>query len=146
VRIQAVAAALSMLLLSSCALVQLEPPRLQVIDASLLSADVFRQELRLRMRVHNPNDIELPVRGITYELQVAGETFANGESERDFVVPALDSSEFSIDVTTNAAAALLRVLGNRDREPTYRVTGKVRLAKGLVKSIPFEHSGTLRLR
>jgi LEA14-like dessication related protein len=87
------------------------------------------------------------VRGISYEVQVAGDTFANGESQRDIVVPALGATEFDVDVTANAAAALLRVLGNRDRgDPDYRILGKVHLAKGLIKSIPFEHSGTIRLR
>jgi LEA14-like dessication related protein len=132
---------------TGCAVARLDPPRLQVMEVSLLGADLLRQQLRVRMRVHNPNDVELPVRGITYEVQVAGETFATGESQRDIVVPALAATEFDVDVTANAAAALLRVLGSRDRgDPAYRVLGKVHLAKGLIRSIPFEHSGTLRLR
>jgi LEA14-like dessication related protein len=134
-------------LLPGCAVMQLESPRLQVIDVSLMKADVLQQQLRVRMRVHNPNSIELPVRGITYEMQLAGDTFATGESQKDFAVPALGSSEFDVDVTANAAAALLRVLGNLDRgDPPYRIFGKVRLSKGLIKSIPFDHSGTVKLR
>jgi LEA14-like dessication related protein len=141
--------ALAMLFMSmqGCSVLQLEPPRLQVIDVSLLSADVLKQQLRVRMRVHNPNNMELPVSGITYEVQVAGETFANGESQRDIRVPALGATEFDVDVTANAAAALLRVLGNRDRgDPAYRVLGNVHLAKGLIRTIPFEHTGSIRLR
>jgi LEA14-like dessication related protein len=133
--------------LGGCAVARLQSPQLQVTEVSLLGADLFKQQLRVRMRVQNPNDVELPVRGITYEVQVAGETFATGDSERDIVVPALGSTEFDVDVTANAAAALLRVLGNRDRgDPAYRILGKVRLAKGLIKTIPFEHTGTIRLR
>jgi LEA14-like dessication related protein len=144
---RAFAAAVLLVASSGCTVLQLEPPRLQVTEVSLLGADILRQQLRVRMRVQNPNDVELPVRGLTYEVQVAGETFANGESQRDIVVPALGSTEFDVDVTANAAAALLRVLGNRDRgDPDYRILGKVHLAKGLIRSIPFEHSGTIRLR
>lgn len=146
VGIRAAAAAL-LVASAGCTMLQLEPPRLQVTEVSLLGADLLKQQLRVRMRVQNPNDVELPVRGITYEVQVAGETFANGESQRDIVVPALGATEFDVDVTANAAAALLRVLGNRDRgAPDYRILGKVHLARGLIKSIPFEHSGTIRLR
>ena len=145
--IRALAAAAVLAWLPGCALTRLEPPRLQVVDVSLLGGDLLKQQLRFRMRVHNPNDVELPVRGISYEVQLAGETFANGESERDFLVPALGETEFSVDVTANAAAALLRVLGNRDRgDPAWRILGKVRLAKGMIKTIPFDHSGTLKLR
>jgi LEA14-like dessication related protein len=120
---------------------------LQVIDVSLLGGDLMQQQLRVRMRVQNPNDVALPVRGISYEVQLAGETFADGESERDFVIPALGETEFNVDVTANAAAAVLRLLGSRDRSnPQYRVLGTVKLAKGLIRTIPFDHSGELKLR
>ena len=146
-RIRVLAAAAALALLAACSVLRLEPPRLQVMEVSLLRGDLLRQQLRVKMRVHNPNDVELPVRGITYEVQLAGETFANGESSRDFLVPALGSSEFDLDVTANAAAAVLRMLGSREQgDPVYRVLGKVRLAKGMIKTIPFDHSGTLKLR
>lgn len=141
------AAVLAAMLLagSGCAMTRLQPPQLQVVEVGLIGASVLKQQLRLRMRVHNPNDVELPVRGISYEVQLAGETFASGESERDFVVPALGETEFSLDVTANAAGALLRLLGERGN-PEYRVLGRVHLARGLLRSIPFEHKGELRLR
>lgn len=137
----------AVLALSGCSYARLTPPQLQVMQVSLLRGDLLSQELRVRMRVQNPNDVALPVRGITYEVQVAGETFANGESERDFTVPALGDTEFDVDVKANAAAALLRLLGNRDRgNPQYRILGKVKLASGMLRTIPFDHTGTLQLR
>jgi LEA14-like dessication related protein len=94
-RIRALAAAAMLAAVAGgCAIARLEPPRLQVTEVSLLGADLLKQQLRVRMRVHNPNDVELPVRGITYEVQVAGETFASGESTRDIIVPALGATEF----------------------------------------------------
>ncbi len=145
--IRVLAATAIVAVLSGCAIARLEPPRLQVVEVGVLGGDLLRQQLRVKMRVHNPNDVELPVSGITYEVQLAGQTFANGESSRDFVVPALGAAEFDLDVTANAAAAVLRMLGDRERgDPTYRILGKVRLAKGMIKTIPFDHSGTLKLR
>jgi len=42
---------------------------------------------------------------------------------------------------------VLRLLGSRDRgNPQYRIMGKVRLAKGMIRTIPFDHSGELKLR
>lgn len=132
---------------TGCSIARLEPPRLQVVDVGLLDAGLLRQQLRLRMRVQNPNDVQLPVQGITYEVQLSGETYATGESQKDILVPALGETEFDVDITANAAAALLRILGDRSgRNPEYRVLGRVHLASGVVRSIPFEHKGELKLR
>jgi LEA14-like dessication related protein len=144
-RLRAVALA-AILLLSACSTLRLTPPDLQVVNVSLVGGSVLRQDLRVRVRVDNPNDVELPVRGISCEVQLAGDTFATGESERDFIVPALGSREFDVDVSANAAAALLRVLGSREKVTDYRVVGKVHLAKGVLRSVPFEHKGQLTLR
>ena len=143
------AAASALALLMACAVVpKLEEPTLDIVDARLLSADVLKQELLVRMRVENPNDRELAVRGITYEVQLDGEAFAHGESERNFVVPANGQSEFDVSVTANAAAALLRLLGTGKRADgiEYRITGKVSLSSGLFRSLPFSHTGKVNLR
>lgn len=134
-------------LVGGCAVARLQPPRLQVVEVGLLGASVLKQELRLRLRVQNPNDVELPVRGITYEVLLGGENFASGQSDRDITVPALGETDFNVDITANAAAAVLRLLGDRSgNNPEYRVVGRVHLASGLLRSIPFEHKGELKLR
>jgi hypothetical protein len=81
-------------------------------------------------------------------VKVAGEAFAHGESERNFVVPANGETEFDVGVTANAAAAVLRLLGSgRSLDAVeYEVTGRVALAKGFVRSIPFDAKGQLKLR
>jgi LEA14-like dessication related protein len=114
----------------------------------LVSADLLRQELRVRMVVQNPNNRELSVRSIQYEVRVGGEAFAHGESERDFKVPANGEMQFDVGVTANAAATLLRLLasGRVPDSVEYQISGKVTLAAGMVRSIPFDHAGQVRLR
>ena len=142
------AALLMVAALTGCAYTHLEKPKLEVVDVQLLKGDLLQQQLRLRMRVQNPNDRELPVSGITYQLDVAGEAFAHGESERNFVVPALGSAEFDVNVTANAATALLKILagGRRLESVDYRLTGKVALSSGMLRSIPFDEKGMIHLR
>ncbi|HXC58139.1 MAG TPA: LEA type 2 family protein [Steroidobacteraceae bacterium] len=142
------AVTMALALLAACSLTHFEKPKLDVVDIQLLKGDLLQQQLKVRMRVENPNDRELPVRGITYELQLSGEAFAHGESEKDFVVPALGSAEFDVNVTANAASALLKLLagGRKLDEVEYRLVGKVLLASGMMRSIPFDHVGRIRLR
>ena len=134
--------------LSGCALVpKLETPRLSIVDVEVRKANLLEQQLRVRMRVENPNDRSLPVQGLSYTVYLGGQEFATGISAASFVVPALGTAEFDMDVTANAAGALFTVLSRpRGQGVDYRMTGKVRLTHGWLRSIPFEQTGTFTLR
>jgi LEA14-like dessication related protein len=86
--------------LSSCSLFipKLEKPTLSVVNVQLLKGDLWHQELKVRMRVQNPNDRQLPVKGLSYELEVDGQEFAHGMSGDSFVVPAHGEAEFDLSV------------------------------------------------
>jgi len=147
--VRQVLASAALVSLGACsAVVPLQEPKLQVVGVELLRGDLLRQELRVRMRVQNPNDRQLPVRSITYEVQLGGEPFAHGESDRDFLVPANGETEFDVSVTANAAAAVLKLVGSGRKLDAveYRITGKVALSSGLFRNIPFDQKGTLNLK
>jgi LEA14-like dessication related protein len=146
VSIRAAALAAWLCLLPACAYTHLEQPTLSVVNVEFIRGDLLSQQLRVRMRVQNPNDRDLPVRGINYEVELAGKAFAHGDSTSEFLVPAKGGTEFDVNVTANAAGALLRLLGGNEDKPAYRIFGKVRLAAGLVRNIPFDHKGVLNLR
>lgn len=138
-----------LLLLGACSslLPKLESPQLTVVGIELVKADLLQQQLRVRMHVHNPNDRELSVRGIDYTVELAGDEFAHGDSERNFTVPALGDSEFDVNVFANAAPMLLKfATGARTDAVDYRIVGKVRLAGGLIRSVPFTQKGSFKLR
>ena len=142
--------ATSALALAGCSTLgyKLEAPQLSVVQVELVKGDLLQQNLRVRLHVRNPNRRELSVSGITYEIEVAGEKFAHGESERDFVVPALGETEFDVGVTANAAGVLLRLAtgGIRSDAVDYRLVGTVKLKSGLLRSLPFEQRGKVNLR
>ena len=143
-----VAPLLLSMLLASCTATRLQTPQLQVAGVQVLRSDLFQQRLRVRMRVQNPNDRELKVASITYQMEVAGEAFASGESVQAFVIPALGSTEFDVNVTANATGAVLKLLsgGGRLDAVDYRLVGKVALSSGLLRNIPFEQRGSFSLR
>jgi LEA14-like dessication related protein len=141
-----VLAACAVLAACSMFLPRFQTPRLSVLSIQLGHSDLFRQHLQVRMHVENPNDRELPVQGLTYTLEVAGEQVAEGASEASFVVPARGSADFDMGVTANLAAVLVHVFGHGSSGPIeYRITGRVHLAAGLVRSVPFEEKGTFQL-
>jgi LEA14-like dessication related protein len=142
------AAALLALIVSACALgPKFEAPQLSVLDVQLLGGDLFQQRLRVRMHVQNPNERALPVQGITYRLEVEGQEFATGESAASFVVPALGEADFDMNVSTNLATTLMKILagGANTKALAYHISGKVTLSSGFLRSLPFEQRGVFRL-
>lgn len=134
------------LTLAGCALfAHWQAPTLAVVSIQLGHSDLLRQHLLVRMSVHNPNERELPVQGLSYTLDVNGEQAAHGESSASFVVPARGDAEFDMNVTANAAAVLLRVLTHNGEPVQYWIRGKVDLSSGLLRSVPFDQKGELQL-
>jgi LEA14-like dessication related protein len=136
--------------LSGCAGLgtRLETPDITFVGIRAVEANLFEQKLAVRLRVMNPNTVELPVNGLDVDVELAGEPFANGVSAREFVVPAHGEAEFDMIVTANAATALLKIAGGdrKSREEIgYRLKGRLSTKLGLLRSIPFEESGTLPL-
>jgi LEA14-like dessication related protein len=144
-------ALLAALLCACAAQTQLEAPNLSVINMEMLESSLFTQRLKVRVRVQNPNDVELPVKGVSAKLEIAGEKFASGVSADSFVVPAFGEQEFDLLVDASMARTLLGMMGkSKDAKSMetldYRISGKVSLSSGLVRSIPFDETGTFNLK
>ncbi|HEV8330828.1 MAG TPA: LEA type 2 family protein [Steroidobacteraceae bacterium] len=122
-------------------------PRLTLVRVAMTSADIFNQQFMVRVHVQNPNDRELPIRGIDYKLFLEGDSFAEGVSDKPFVVPALGETEFDMIVRTNFVSGIGRLmsrLNGRD-QVQYVVEGKVLTDISMAKKIPFQETGTVSI-
>lgn len=126
---------------------KLEVPRLTLVRVAMTSADIFNQQFLVRMHVQNPNDRELPIKGIDYKLFLEGDSFAEGLSNKPFVVPALGETEFDMTVRTNFVSGAGRLLSrlNGRTQVQYVVEGKVLTDIGMARKIPFQETGTVDL-
>jgi LEA14-like dessication related protein len=135
--------------LQSCSLFgpKLEVPRLKVISIGMLSADLFSQQFLVRMNVQNPNDRELPIKGLDYKLFLQGDSFAEGVSNAPFVIPALGESQFDMTVRTNFVSSIGRLVQrlNGKTKVEYVIEGKVLTKLGYFSKIPFQESGEVDL-
>ncbi len=147
---------LRMLLVAACAVLlaacstmgsKLEAPSIEVLDVQMLSTDMFAQRFKVRVKVVNPNDLELPVTGLEYTILMMGDSFAEGMSTESFVLPALGEAEFDMLVTTNFVSSfgrlLSRVQGGRLENIDYEIAGKIMVDKGMIRKIPINHRGTV---
>jgi LEA14-like dessication related protein len=138
-------------LLCACALhPHLEPPRLSVSEVDVQASDLWRQRLRVRVHVENPNDRTLAVQDLEYTLEVEGQELASGTNAASFTVPARGATDFDMNVSTNLAATLLTLLARGPdalgQPVAYRLTGKLTLSSGWLRSIPFEEHGSFKLQ
>ena len=147
---------LRLLFIAACAVVlaacstmgsKLEAPQIELVGVQMLSTDMFAQRFKVRVKVTNPNDLELPVRGLEYTILMMGDSFAEGMSTEAFTLPALGEAEFDMLVTTNFVSSfgrlLSRVGGGKLEDIDYEITGKVMVDKGMIRKIPINHRGTV---
>lgn len=126
---------------------KLDAPHLSVVGIELQKGSLWQQKLKVRMHVENPNNRELPIKGITYTLDVNGQEFAHGESAASFIVPALGDADFDMNMTANMAGTILSLLSHgTDANVEYHLAGRISLSQGLLRSVPFDQHGTFRLQ
>jgi LEA14-like dessication related protein len=149
----AVLAAAAASIAAACSLFvpKLKAPTLSVEGIELGRSDFFQQRVKVHVRVQNPNDRALPVRSLSYTLEIAGDEAARGVSSASFTVPPLGEAQFDMDVTANLAGTLLKLLiargnGAPSDRVEYHLSGKVELSRGLLRSIPFDERGSVSLR
>lgn len=138
-------------LLGGCspALLHFETPKLAVVSVGGARGDLIQQNVVVRLRVQNPNDVELPVRGLTVALELNGEKFADGVAAREFTVPPRGEAEFDMEMRADAVGLALKLLRHRDagsKVAEYRIKGKVDTKLGFLHSIPFEEKGQIPLQ
>jgi LEA14-like dessication related protein len=136
-------------LLAGCATMgtKLESPTVSLLNVQVLSTDMFAQKFRVRVKVENPNNLELKVKGIEYEILLMGDGFAEGNSSDQFLLPAKGEAEFDMVVTTNFVSSLGRLIsrkgGGKLEDVDYEIVGQIFVDKGMLNKIPFNHKGVV---
>jgi LEA14-like dessication related protein len=125
----------------------LKAPRLALIAVAMTSGDVFNQQFLIRMNVENPNDRELPIKGLDYKLFLEGDGFAEGKLNKPFVVPANGETDFDMTVKTNFVSGVGRLLSrlNGRTQVNYSIEGDLLTDIRFLKKIPFSENGSVNL-
>lgn len=122
----------------------MKPPRLSV--AGFAIRDIGRDEVRfaLTLEAENPNDFDVPVTDLRFELDLLGRPFASGNANRRKVVLARNSTQpvpVEFTVPTSRLIAFVRDLSLVELTAlSYRLKGTAGWGDG-VFTIPFEKRG-----
>lgn len=138
-------AVLWLAVLSGCAALS-QAPEVSLAGLNLVEFGLIEQRFGLRLRFLNPNDAELRIDGLSYELDVNGKPFARGVSAQAVTVPRYGEALVDVDAVSNIGTLLRQLsdaVGSEREAVTYRLTGSVHV--GGMGRLPFEHRGEVTL-
>jgi LEA14-like dessication related protein len=122
-----------------------EPPRVSLAGIQPLDMTLLEQRYQLALRILNPNDVEMPLRGLSYSVEINGREFAYGVSRQAVTIPALGEAIVEVEVVSSLLDMLrqLRALDDDERQRLdYRISGGLRLANRKAR-LPFDYRGSL---
>jgi LEA14-like dessication related protein len=108
--------------------------------------NIQQQQIRLTFHATNPNNRAIAIRSIECNLEIEGTAFAQGTTDAAFTLPALGETDFDLNVTANLNTVLAALAGGFGHHAVdYRVYGQVHLQGGMLRNIPFDQKGRVRL-
>ncbi|MCG8392242.1 MAG: LEA type 2 family protein [Pseudomonadales bacterium] len=136
---------MGMLMLAGCqTLGSLEAPEVSVAGIRLNSMTLFEQEWGLTLRARNPNDRELTLKSLDYEIYVNGEKFARGLTGDSVTLPAMGDALVTTTSLLNSLQQLQKIQQPQGEPLQYRLVGKARVA-GVPLPLSFDKEGEMKL-
>jgi LEA14-like dessication related protein len=147
----AAAAMLAILTLAGCAGLgkPLETPRISLSNIQVQESKGLETAFLVQLRVTNPNDVDLDIKGVDCDLAINGKPFAYGISNTQVKVPAFGSETIPVTVYSLVLDIVKGLFGLQQREDlSYQVKGKVRMAGGglMPSTLPFDSQGTVSIK
>ncbi len=141
-------AILAIVLLSACAGLGglAQKPEVSLASLNLVQIGLFEQRFALKLRIQNPNDVELRINGLSFEIELNGRSFITGLSDRGVTIPRFGEALLEVTATSTLGSALkqLRELQKGGRERIdYRIAGRLNVSD--IGTVPFERRGDLSL-
>ena len=134
---------LTVLLTSACTHVTREttPPKVQLVGVVLQEAQLFEQRYQLTLRLQNPNEYKIQVRGVDFNVDLNGESFAQGVANDSVVLPGYGETTAKVSVSSNILT-LMRQLSDNNNDISYRIYGRIKL-DNIPLPVSFESEGRL---
>lgn len=120
-------------------------PDITLANVEMLKSNLWEQSFRLRLRVDNPNDRSLPIRGMHYQVYLNNMRLATGVTDRAFTVPAYGSEYFELTVRSNIWRHLggLMDMVEHQQPIDYRIDGHLRTGLLWAPRLNLQEHGTL---
>lgn len=138
-------------LMASCASMEqlVSEPRVSLRQVQVTELALDKQTFVLDFDVTNPNPFPLPIKAVSYGVELDGQRFASGATQSAFTVPAGSDGAFAISVNLNllqtAPKLLFIVRDGVRRDVPYKLEGRFEIDMPFVRPLSFTSTGTIRL-
>lgn len=132
-------------LLSGCSGLS-KKPEISLAGVDLVGLGLAEQRFVLKLRINNPNEVDLLVKALDFDLELEGQHFARGVSEQPVSVPRRGEAILEVKVVSRLSTVLkpLREARKDGRsQVAYRMYGNVELDG--MRRYPFERKGDISL-
>jgi LEA14-like dessication related protein len=135
-------------LTSGCAsMARRDPIEAYVVGVEPLQGAGLEFRMLVKLRVQNPNDVEIAYDGVSVSMNVQGKRFATGVSDAAGTIPRFGEAVIDVPVSISAfrlVGRAMEVLGTQGTDKIeYELRGK--LAGPAFNSVRFTSTGELRL-
>jgi LEA14-like dessication related protein len=127
----------------------LETPRISLSNIQLLEASGMESAFLVQLRVQNPNEVDLDIRGVDCDIEINEKPFAYGMSNTPVRIPAFGTDTVPVKVYTSMIDIFRGLINLQGREDlSYQVRGKVRIggAGFMPAALPFDSRGTISVK
>ena len=137
-------------LIASCSTMpkDFEAPRVSITDLTPKEMAIFEQKFDVKLRIQNPNDVDLSVNGMRFDIELNDREFANGMTGERLTVPRFGSQTVDVEVFTTLASFLRQVQDlntSGGQKVRYRLKGTAFVDSPGTFKAPFDEKGEIEL-
>ncbi len=135
------------ILISSCAGIGkslLTSPDLKITNVRVSNLSLTNQNLVFTLGIDNPNPIPIPLKGLSYKLDLNGVEFANGFNESDISIPAGGNSVMDLNIEGDLISFIQKFGGVKQGGLDYNLSGDIALLSSSLR-FPYSQEGRLTL-
>ncbi|MBM9615957.1 LEA type 2 family protein [Desulfobulbus rhabdoformis] len=133
-----------------------EDPKISLADIRIQEVKALEGIFLIKLRILNPNDVAIDLRGVNCDLEINKRHFASGVGDSSQTVPAYGTAIIPVEVYASVLDLISSVsdlmhsagkLPSKDHPLPYTLRGFVRVGlHGFSKEIPFTSTGELSLK
>ena len=134
-------------LLAGCAGFPTERPRVNIANVTLKEVKLLEQIYDMELRIQNPNDSELVISGVTFDLLVNDKTFATGMTNRSLTIPPFSSGLVTVETISPLSSIIRQIISVQKSglaKLSYRLKGAVYVGSLSLK-LGFDEQGEIEL-